>query len=540
MTADLLRQLDAYGDQLEAGIDHITAEEVTTGGTTTGDTERAESRNTGRPRRRYRLVAGLGFAAVVLLVGVGLFGTSATDNFSLISADLDAGSPTTTQTGDRTPRTTLFSDAGGGASLRPQATQAPATTAAPLATTTTVTTRPPRVATTTAAPQQTATTTAPPSQTTPPSLQGRDIVFVGTMVVAVTDSAASADEVRRIAESFGGFVAQSQTTTRNGGQSIMTIRVLPSTFQTVLDRIGELGFVRSEQVTSDDVTEVVVDLESQIVTAEVSVERLRTLLENASGLEQITRLERELLQRERELERLRGQLRTVEDQVGLATISVTLTESIGNPAIDLSASRYVSNDGGASCPSSGGRPTVGDEVAVCLVVINVGDVPLVDVTIGGDGVASVASGLSVVRGDLDRLEPGDTALVVGTTTAATPVTATFTVTGTPVGDAGTPVPARNVSEERRLSWNPRPVPEPPEEPEPDTVITALQDGWDAFTDIGGRTLRVLAYAAPFLVFIGAVAWLVWWRRRRYWQRLDRTMGAGSPEAAAGSDTDPTG
>lgn len=524
MTADLLRQLDAYGDQLEAGIDHVTAEAVTSVAPAADDTQ---------PRRwrSHRLVTGLGMAAVIVIVGLagiswlsGVESHSSSPNFDSIAQELGGGRD------DTRPGTTPAAMGDAGATTAAPATT---TTVARLATTTfaPATTSAP---TTTAPPRTGVTTTVAPGQTTPPSLQGRDIVFVGTMTVAVTDTASSADEVRRIAESFGGFVAQSQTTTRDGGQSILTIRVLPSTFQTVLERIGELGFVRSEQVTSDDVTEVVVDLESQIVTAQVSVERLRALLENASGLEQITRLERELLQRERELERLRGQLRTVENQVGLATISVTLTESFGNPAIDLNASRYVSEDGGASCPASGGRPTIGDEVAVCLVVTNVGDVPLVDLTVTGDGVARIGSGLSVVRGNLDSLDPGDTALLVGTTTAANPVTATFVVTGTPLGDAGNPVPSRSVSEERRISWNPKPV---PAEPEPDTIITALQDGWDAFTDIGGRTLRVLAYVAPFLVFVGGVAWLVWWRRRRYWQRLDRTMGSGQemPSAAAGTD-----
>ena len=53
-------------------------------------------------------------------------------------------------------------------------------------------------------------------------------------------------------------------------------------------------------VTADDVTERVVDLQSRINTAEASVERLRTFLENATNVQTIADLENQLLQRVRQ------------------------------------------------------------------------------------------------------------------------------------------------------------------------------------------------------------------------------------------------
>jgi hypothetical protein len=60
------------------------------------------------------------------------------------------------------------------------------------------------------------------------------------------------------------------------------------------------------------VTERVVDLRSRVATNEVSVERLRDPLSDAKNLEDVARLEIQLLERETTLETLRGQLRTIE------------------------------------------------------------------------------------------------------------------------------------------------------------------------------------------------------------------------------------
>ena len=93
-------------------------------------------------------------------------------------------------------------------------------------------------------------------------------------------------------------------------RTVLTFKVLPEVFDEALARLGELGDVESQQVSADDVTDIVVDLESRIITSEASVERL-TFLENAVSLAGVAGLEAQLLIRETDLERLGGQLRTI-------------------------------------------------------------------------------------------------------------------------------------------------------------------------------------------------------------------------------------
>ncbi|MCE2527203.1 MAG: DUF4349 domain-containing protein [Actinomycetia bacterium] len=93
-----------------------------------------------------------------------------------------------------------------------------------------------------------------------------------------------------------------------------------------LSRLSQVGELVDQQISADDVTERIVDLQSQIITAEASVSRLRSFLETATNLENLAFYERELLIRETDLERLRGQVRTLQDQVALATITLAISQ----------------------------------------------------------------------------------------------------------------------------------------------------------------------------------------------------------------------
>ncbi|HEY5650719.1 MAG TPA: DUF4349 domain-containing protein, partial [Acidimicrobiia bacterium] len=210
---------------------------------------------------------------------------------------------------------------------------------------------------------------------------GRDIVYTASIAVEVNDVVEATREASRIMQRFGGLLFGQETTGGSEPRTMLVFRVLPEDFSEALDALGSIGTVRNQQVSADDVTERVVDLESRINTAAASVERLRTLLENATNINDISDLENQLLQRETNLETLRGQLRTVQDQVDLATITLTITEAIVRPAISVSVTSYPgAADQGLSCPGS--VDLVVDEgtlTTVCFEIRNTGDTSLTEI-----------------------------------------------------------------------------------------------------------------------------------------------------------------
>ena len=138
---------------------------------------------------------------------------------------------------------------------------------------------------------------------------GRDIIFTATLEISSTNVSEATRQAIRSIEGRGGFLFAQETRGGAGGTSVLTFKVLPEHFQAALNDLGSVGEVRSQSISAEDVSAVVVDLQSRINTAEASVKRLRNLLDDASELATIATLENQLLQRETSLEQLRGQLR---------------------------------------------------------------------------------------------------------------------------------------------------------------------------------------------------------------------------------------
>ena len=272
-----------------------------------------------------------------------------------------------------------------------------------------------------------------------PADLGRSIVYTATIEIEVDDVIAAGAAAQQAVAPLGGLLFGQETTTGPDSHSILTIKVRPEDFQEALDRLSGIGTLVSQSVTADDVTERVVDLQSRITTAEASVERLRTFLSQATELKDVAALEAELLQRETDLELLRGQLRTIETAVSLATITIILTEPTPEPALELVQTAYLGHDGGQGCPGSGDITfDEGDLATFCYEITNTGDTSLSEVEARDPGVDADAEDLVVVDGDLAALLlPGDRVILAFETTAEPATYPAPLVTATAVDADGT-------------------------------------------------------------------------------------------------------
>ncbi|MBS1195894.1 MAG: putative lipoprotein, partial [Actinobacteria bacterium] len=215
---------------------------------------------------------------------------------------------------------------------------------------------------------------------------GRDIVYTASLEIEVDDVVAAGQRALVELSGLGGVLFGQETSSGPEPRSVLTIKLLPANFAAALERLAGLGTLVSQTVHADDVTERVVDLESRITTATASVERLRNFLEGATDLEGVAQLEAELLQRETDLELLRGQLRTLQDSVALATIVLVLTQPMPGPAYELVQTAYSGHDDGGGCPGSAELAVdEGDEITVCYEVMNSGDTYLAEIEVRDEG-----------------------------------------------------------------------------------------------------------------------------------------------------------
>ncbi|MGH1489507.1 MAG: DUF4349 domain-containing protein [Acidimicrobiales bacterium] len=243
---------------------------------------------------------------------------------------------------------------------------------------------------------------------------GRKLIFTAVVDVAVDDVAAASAEATSIVESLGGFLFQQNTAGGSQARSELTFKILPDDFNRALEMLGTVGELRNQSVTTDDVTERIVDLGSRIQVAELGVDRLRLALEGSASLEDYAEIERLLLDRESSLEVMRGQLRTLQDRVDLSTITLILTQDRVENAINVNISTYREADGGVACPGREGQNTVEADstITICFDVINFGDQTLTDIRLT-DTVLGIDENTELISvfGTLDELAPGQSALV---------------------------------------------------------------------------------------------------------------------------------
>jgi len=342
---------------------------------------------------------------------------------------------------------------------------------------------------------------------------GRSIIFTANLHIEVEDIVAAGAEIENAVAGLGGVLFGQETTTGDAPRSILTIKIRPEDFDEALNRLSGVGELVSQTVFADDVTDRVVDLESRITTAAVSVDRLRSLLEVAANLEDIVEIERELLNRETDLEVLRGQLRTLEDAVALATIVVVLTEpapKIPEPALEMVQTAYSGHDLGAGCPGNE-ELTVdeGDLITICFQLTNTGDTPLGDIEVRDFGLDMDEDDVTVVEGDLTAPLLPDQQLILAFETTADPDQFTSPdVRVTALDEDGEPLRIQvEVEIEDAFLRIAR-----------DNSLPGFTDGltaaWDAMQQVFGVVVLGAGAAIPFLWVPLAAAGVWLWQRRR--------------------------
>lgn len=366
-----------------------------------------------------------------------------------------------------------------------------------------------------------------------PSDIGRDIIFTADLTVAVTDVGRAGEEATRAVEALGGFLFGQETRGAPTPSSVLTFKILPENFQEALTRLGSLGELRTQNVSADDVTERVVDLESRITTAEASVERLRGFLEGATDIDAIAELEAQLLERETTLETLRGSLRTIRGQIDLATIFLTLTEAQSRPEMTVSVTAYRGHeDAGASCPGDQGLSVdEGDDVTLCYEIFNTGDTNLTDFTFHDPVLDLEIEDVIVVFGSrTDVMEPGQTLVLAAEVTLDRNLRTATRITATPVNPDGERIEGRDVSSTSTFFVQ---VVDPGGLP---GFRDGLQAGWSFLQTVWGLVVLVAGAVLPF-VWVPVLLWLWWWRRRRQPSPVVTRTAASPLEDEPGADDD---
>ena len=106
-----------------------------------------------------------------------------------------------------------------------------------------------------------------------------------------------------------------------------------------------MGTVQNQNITSQDVTQQYIDLQAQLNSAQLEEQSLQAILAKATTVADEIAIQEQLTQVIAQAENLQGQIDYIQNQVDMATITVTLnepTQNVGQPP-SASLSVAVSN-----------------------------------------------------------------------------------------------------------------------------------------------------------------------------------------------------
>lgn len=155
------------------------------------------------------------------------------------------------------------------------------------------------------------------------------VIRTANLTLEVKDFQQAYDEATRICQSIGGYItdssASAEETTPTSGS--LVIRVPEDAFDDTIKRLTKLGVLKSREISGQDVTTEVVDLDSRLRNLRAEEAQYRETMDRAKEIPDIVAVSNELYRVRSEIETIEGRVKYLRTAAAMATIHVTLKEN---------------------------------------------------------------------------------------------------------------------------------------------------------------------------------------------------------------------
>ncbi len=157
----------------------------------------------------------------------------------------------------------------------------------------------------------------------------REVITTGSATLRVGDVPKAVKQVIALVDAAGGRIDARHETAADDDiapGAELTLR-LPATKTTdAVEALGRLGKLADLSIQTEDVTGTAQDLDARINALQTSVTRLQALLAKAGSTADLLAVEKELAERQGELESMEAERARLSDQVGMSTLQLSVVE----------------------------------------------------------------------------------------------------------------------------------------------------------------------------------------------------------------------
>lgn len=166
------------------------------------------------------------------------------------------------------------------------------------------------------------------------------VIRTKTLRLEVGSTSEAVDEIRNLTRTHEGTVSNMQIASGDewvyhyeeaGGDGTalrgwVTVRVPSDSYEEFVAEVAKLGTIRFQSESSDDVTQEHVDMTARLENLRAQEARLREFFEAAKDVKDMLSIEQELNRVRGEIESLDAQVKYLERQAAMSTVSVELVE----------------------------------------------------------------------------------------------------------------------------------------------------------------------------------------------------------------------
>ena len=158
------------------------------------------------------------------------------------------------------------------------------------------------------------------------------IVYNGNLEVKVSKLKEAADKALKLIEQYQGYMSNMQEYNYETSQSVsITARVPAVKVIQFAEEVKKLGEVISSRLTGDEVTEEYFDLKARLEALRISEARLKEMLSRSGKLSDLLEIERELSNKQSQMNQVTGRMKYLEDRSAMATIDISLVTEAPPP-----------------------------------------------------------------------------------------------------------------------------------------------------------------------------------------------------------------
>ncbi|MNI23324.1 hypothetical protein D3C73_769090 [compost metagenome] len=163
----------------------------------------------------------------------------------------------------------------------------------------------------------------------------RKLIYKANLVMPVKDYADAQTQLRNLVALSGAYILQfSENVNKSERGGNFTIKVAANGFAPLLDGLEKISPTMQRSVNGQDVTEEYVDLDSRLKAKQAVETRLLGFMEKAVKTDELLAYSNELAKVQEEIEKLKGRIRYIDQNVSYSTIELRMYQKLDFKAWD--------------------------------------------------------------------------------------------------------------------------------------------------------------------------------------------------------------